>query len=128
MSERSNISDVAARAGVAVKTVSRVLNGAPLCERGNQSAGGGGDAALDFRPSIAARILSGAKSNQIALIYDNHSPYLHVPDPDRMLGILQGTASACWPSRSMSPIRKSASRCADWSPKPMSTGSSCPRQ
>ena len=30
---------------------------------------------LDFRPSIAARILSGAKSNQIALIYDNHSPY-----------------------------------------------------
>ncbi len=31
--------------------------------------------ALDFRPSVAARILSGAKSNQIALIYDNHSPY-----------------------------------------------------
>ena len=34
--------------------------------------------ALDFRPSVAARILSGAKSNQIALIYDNHSPhYIH---------------------------------------------------
>jgi LacI family transcriptional regulator len=32
-------------------------------------------AELDFRPSIAARILSGSKSNQIALIYDNHSPY-----------------------------------------------------
>jgi LacI family transcriptional regulator len=31
--------------------------------------------ALDFHPSVAARILTGAKSNQIALIYDNHSPY-----------------------------------------------------
>jgi LacI family transcriptional regulator len=75
MSERANISDVAARAGVAVKTVSRVLNGHPYVSAETREKVEEAMRALDFRPSIAARILSGAKSNQIALIYDNHSPY-----------------------------------------------------
>jgi LacI family transcriptional regulator len=75
MSERSNISDVAARAGVAVKTVSRVLNGHPYVSADTRERVETAMKDLDFRPSIAARILSGAKSNQIALIYDNHSPY-----------------------------------------------------
>ena len=75
MSERSNIRDVAARAGVAVKTVSRVLNGHPYVSADTKARVEEAMRALDFRPSVAARILSGAKSNQIALIYDNHSPY-----------------------------------------------------
>lgn len=75
MSERSNIRDVAARAGVAVKTVSRVLNGHPYVSVETRTKVEDAMRALDFRPSVAARILSGAKSNQIALIYDNHSPY-----------------------------------------------------
>jgi len=75
MSERANIRDVAARAGVAVKTVSRVLNGHPYVSATMREKVEQAMAALDFRPSIAARILSGSKSNQIALIYDNHSPY-----------------------------------------------------
>ncbi len=75
MSERANISDVAARAGVAVKTVSRVLNGHPYVSAETRERVESAMKALDFRPSVAARILSGAKSNQIALIYDNHSPY-----------------------------------------------------
>ncbi len=75
MSERSNIRDVAARAGVAVKTVSRVLNGHPYVSVDTRAKVEEAMRALDFRPSVAARILSGAKSNQIALIYDNHSPY-----------------------------------------------------
>lgn len=75
MSERANISDVAARAGVAVKTVSRVLNGHPYVSKDTRGRVEQAMKDLDFRPSIAARILSGAKSNQIALIYDNHSPY-----------------------------------------------------
>lgn len=74
-SERANIRDVAARAGVAVKTVSRVLNGHPYVSADTRARVEEAVRALDFRPSIAARILSGAKSNQIALIYDNHSPY-----------------------------------------------------
>lgn len=75
MSERSNIRDVAAKAGVAVKTVSRVLNGHPYVSADTKGRVEEAMRALDFRPSVAARILSGAKSNQIALIYDNHSPY-----------------------------------------------------
>ncbi|MFN3553374.1 MAG: LacI family DNA-binding transcriptional regulator [Novosphingobium meiothermophilum] len=75
MSERANIRDVAAKAGVAVKTVSRVLNGHPYVSADTKARVEEAMRALDFRPSVAARILSGAKSNQIALIYDNHSPY-----------------------------------------------------
>ncbi len=75
MNPRSNIRDVAARAGVAVKTVSRVLNGHPYVSTDTRERVEEAMRALEFRPSIAARILSGAKSNQIALIYDNHSPY-----------------------------------------------------
>lgn len=75
MSERSNIRDVAARAGVAVKTVSRVLNGHPYVSADTRARVEAAMTELEFRPSVAARILSGAKSNQIALIYDNHSPY-----------------------------------------------------
>lgn len=75
MSERSNIRDVAARAGVAVKTVSRVLNDHPYVSAETRARVEAAMRALDFKPSTAARILSGAKSNQIALIYDNHSPY-----------------------------------------------------
>lgn len=75
MNERANIRDVAARAGVAVKTVSRVLNGHPYVSVETRERVETAMQALDFRPSVAARILSGAKSNQVALIYDNHSPY-----------------------------------------------------
>ena len=75
MSERANIRDVAARAGVAVKTVSRVLNGHPYVSAETKARVDAAVRELDFTPSIAARILSGAKSNQVALIYDNHSPY-----------------------------------------------------
>ncbi|WP_120717372.1 LacI family DNA-binding transcriptional regulator [Tsuneonella amylolytica] len=75
MSERANIRDVAARAGVAVKTVSRVLNGHPYVSADMRERVETAMRDLDYRPSVAARILSGAKSNQIALIYDNHSPY-----------------------------------------------------
>jgi len=72
---RANIKDVAARAGVAVKTVSRVLNGHPYVSEALREKVETAMADLDYRPSVAARILSGAKSHQIALIYDNHSPY-----------------------------------------------------
>ncbi|PKP62850.1 MAG: LacI family transcriptional regulator, partial [Alphaproteobacteria bacterium HGW-Alphaproteobacteria-9] len=64
---RANIRDVAARAGVAVKTVSRVLNGHPYVSDTLRGKVEQAMADLDFRPSVAARILSGAKSNQVAL-------------------------------------------------------------
>lgn len=77
-SERANIRDVASRAGVSVKTVSRVLNRHPYVSERTRQRVEEAVQDLDFKPSVAARILSGAKSNQLALIYDNHSPfYMH---------------------------------------------------
>jgi LacI family transcriptional regulator len=78
MSGRPTIRDVAAAAQVSVKTVSRVLNDHPYVHADTKRRVDEAMRRLDFKPSIAARILSGAKSNQIALIYDNHSPhYMH---------------------------------------------------
>ena len=75
MSQRSNIRDVSARAGVSVKTVSRVLNDHPYVSQDTREKVEAAIRDLEFRPSVAARILAGTKSAQIALIYDNHSPY-----------------------------------------------------
>jgi LacI family transcriptional regulator len=75
MSERSNIRDVSALAGVSVKTVSRVLNAHPYVSETTREKVEQAMKQLDFKPSVAARILAGTKSGQIALIYDNHSPY-----------------------------------------------------
>ena len=72
---RPNIRDVAERAGVAVKTVSRVLNAHPYVSADLRARVEAAMAELDYRPSIAARILTGAKSGQIALVHDNHSPH-----------------------------------------------------
>ncbi len=75
MSDRSNIKDVSALAGVSVKTVSRVLNGHRYVSQDTRERVEKAMQELEFRPSVAARILAGNKSGQIALIYDNHSPY-----------------------------------------------------
>ncbi len=83
--ERANIRDVAKHAGVAVKTVSRVLNNHPYVSAATKDKVNLAMSELSFRPSIAARILAGTKSGQVALIYDNHSPYY-------MHQIMQG----CW--------------------------------
>lgn len=75
MTERANIRDVSALAGVSVKTVSRVLNGHRYVSTETRERVDKAMQELGFKPSIAARILAGTKSGQIALIYDNHSPY-----------------------------------------------------
>jgi LacI family transcriptional regulator len=75
MGERANIRDVAALAGVAVKTVSRVLNDHPYVSAEMRAKVQAAMAELNFTPSVAARVLAGTKSGQVALIYDNHSPY-----------------------------------------------------
>ena len=72
---RATIKDVAAAADVSIKTVSRVLNneryvGAATRERVQAAV-----AALNFRPSLAARSLAGRRSYQVALVCDNPSPH-----------------------------------------------------
>ena len=72
---RTTISDVAKAAGVSIKTVSRVLNKERYVRGDTREKVERAVADLSFSPSLAARALGGKRSFQIALIYDNHSPY-----------------------------------------------------
>ncbi len=72
---RSTIKEVSILAGVSVTTVSRVLNKEPYVKVQTRDRVEAAIAELAFRPSVAARALAGQKSFQIALLYDNPSPY-----------------------------------------------------
>ena len=72
---RITIRDVSEAAGVSFKTVSRVLNNERHVRPATRERVEAAMKALNFRPSYAARALAGARSFQIALIYDNPSPY-----------------------------------------------------
>lgn len=72
---RTTIKQVASAAGVSVTTVSRVLNNEPYIRAETRLKVETAIAELGFRPSTAARALAGHRSFQIALLYDNPSPY-----------------------------------------------------
>ena len=72
---RVTIKDVSRTAGVSIKTVSRVLNNEKYVGAETRAKVEAAVAALNFRPSAAARSLAGKRSWQIALICDNPSPY-----------------------------------------------------
>jgi LacI family transcriptional regulator len=75
---RITITDVSKAAGVSIKTVSRVLNNERYVRADTRAKVEAAVEALNFSPSLAARSLAGKRSFQIALIYDNHSPfYIH---------------------------------------------------
>lgn len=75
---RATIKDVSEIAGVSMKTVSRVLNKERYVSEKTRLRVERAVEQLNFTPSVAARILAGKRSYQIALIYDNHSPhYIH---------------------------------------------------
>jgi LacI family transcriptional regulator len=75
---RVTIKDVSRVAGVSIKTVSRVLNKERYVRADTRARVEAAVKTLNFSPSLAARTLAGRRSFQIALIYDNHSPfYIH---------------------------------------------------
>ena len=65
-----NIYDVARRAGVSFKTVSRVLNGASSVRAENVQKVKAAVQELNYRPNIAARRLAGQRSFQFGVVYD----------------------------------------------------------
>ncbi|WP_242864550.1 LacI family DNA-binding transcriptional regulator [Microbacterium testaceum] len=71
----ATIADVAARAGVSVPTVSRVLTGAAKVSPAKREAVEAAIAALGFRPSAAARVLASRKAQVIAVIAGDTSQY-----------------------------------------------------
>lgn len=68
------ITDVAEKAGVSIKTVSRVLNREAYVSDKTRERVLTAVKALDYRPNMAARRLAGRRSFLIALLYDNPSP------------------------------------------------------
>jgi DNA-binding LacI/PurR family transcriptional regulator len=72
---KATISDVAARAGVSVPTVSRVLTGAARVSPAKRELVEAAIADLGYRPSAAARALVSRKPQTIAIIAGNTSRY-----------------------------------------------------
>ena len=70
---RSRIEDVAAAAGVSMKTVSRVLNNEPNVRDAMRQRVMAAVEQLQYRPNLSARSLAGQRSYVIALVYNNPS-------------------------------------------------------
>lgn len=82
------LDDVAARARVSAKTVSRVVNNDPSVRDPTRRKVLQAVAALDYRPNLFARGLSGAHSYTIGLSYDNPNAYY-------IIAMQQGALAAC---------------------------------
>ncbi|WP_164549757.1 LacI family DNA-binding transcriptional regulator [Altericroceibacterium xinjiangense] len=82
------MADVAERAGVSLKTVSRVVNGeAHVSERLRKSVQEAVQA-LGFVPDVAARSLAGARSFTVGVLFDN-------PSPNYTMKVQAGAYQAC---------------------------------
>ena len=85
---RSRIEDVAAAAGVSIKTVSRVLNNEPNVRDATQARVRDAVARLGYRPNPSARSLAGQRSYALALVYNN-------PSRNYLMEIQSGMLEAC---------------------------------
>lgn len=84
----ASIRDVAAAAGVSIKTVSRVVNKAPNVSEGLRNRVNGAIERLGYRPNQSARRLAGGRSFMLAFLYNN-------PTPGYTSAIQIGAANRC---------------------------------
>lgn len=84
----ATILDVAARAGVSIKTVSRVLNNEPHVRPALREKVEAAARELGYRPNQAARRLAGGRSFLIAHLFDN-------PSHNYITAIHRGAARRC---------------------------------
>jgi len=85
---RATIDDVAADAGLSIKTVSRVLNGEPNVRPQTRERVLAAAKRLAYQPNVSARRLASKRSFVIGLLYDN-------PDSDYVMAIQEGTLAVC---------------------------------
>ena len=85
---RPTIKDVAAKAKVSLKTVSRVINNEPSVMQGTRARVLHAIAELDYEPDQSARNLRSGTPFVIGLIYDNPNPY-------HIIGVQNGELAAC---------------------------------
>lgn len=85
---RATIDDVAALAGVSMKTVSRVVNKEPNVRASTRQKVEAAIAALDYRPSQSARSLAANRSYVLGLLYDN-------PSANYVIDVQTGALESC---------------------------------
>lgn len=85
---RSTIKDVAERAKVSLKTVSRVINNEPSVAQATRARVTQAIAELDYKPDPSARNLRNGLSYVIGLVYDNPNPY-------HIIAMQRGVLAAC---------------------------------
>jgi LacI family transcriptional regulator, galactose operon repressor len=85
---RKTITDVAREAGVAIKTVSRVLNNEPRVRPATRDRVMAAVKALNYIPSISARGLAGRRSCLIGLVYEK-------PSPNYIMDVQSGAMARC---------------------------------
>lgn len=88
MSSRTRIDDVAAAAGVSIKTVSRVMNDEPGVRPETRERVREAMEALNYRPSMPARSLAGRRSSLLGLVYDN-------PSANYVFAVQSGAIAKC---------------------------------
>ncbi|MBS7456222.1 LacI family DNA-binding transcriptional regulator [Coralloluteibacterium stylophorae] len=85
---RPTIKDVAERAKVSLKTVSRVINNEPSVMQATRTRVLHAIAELDYEPDPSARNLRSGTPFVIGLVYDNPNPY-------HIIGVQNGVLAAC---------------------------------
>ncbi|WP_417451040.1 LacI family DNA-binding transcriptional regulator [Kordiimonas sp.] len=82
------IDDVAKKAGVSIKTVSRVVNREPNVRAATKEKVDAAIKELNYRPNQSARGLAARRSYMIGLLYDN-------PSPNYLANLQGGVLEAC---------------------------------
>lgn len=77
---KATITDVADKAGVSIKTVSRVINREANVREKTRAKVLEAAAALDYQPNPSARGLAGSKSFSIGMLYSNPAEFGYVKD------------------------------------------------
>ncbi|HZR34414.1 MAG TPA: LacI family DNA-binding transcriptional regulator [Nevskia sp.] len=106
---KSTIRDVAKRAKVSLKSVSRVINHEPAVRDETRKRVLAAIAELNYHPDLSARSLRSARSYAIGLVYDNPNPYY-------VISVQNGVLSACrerWFGLQIHPCDSSSPRLAE---------------
>ncbi|MDO3383954.1 LacI family DNA-binding transcriptional regulator [Gilvimarinus algae] len=85
---KATIDDVAALAGVSMKTVSRVVNKEPNVRASTRDKVQAAIAELEYRPSQSARSLAANRSYVLGLLYDN-------PSANYVIDVQEGALETC---------------------------------
>jgi len=96
---KATIFDVATRADVSIKTVSRVVNGEPNVRESTRARVNKAVAELAYRPDQSARNLASHRSHLIGLVYDDPAAY-EMPSSGYIISMQQGALRACRAARS----------------------------